>query len=138
MSTKIKLRRAPSQQILHEQQLAANKLLNLSSLDGWTTEPNQPPAQALSSIADNASPAATEPSPVDPPKPAAPVVAAAPQRPWQAAPAEAVHPYHVVLSERLFQKIDWSWKRLGYRSQREFVLQALEQAANKALKELGE
>jgi hypothetical protein len=61
-----------------------------------------------------------------------------PQKPWHAASADAVHPYHVILSERLYQKLDWVWKRKDFRSMRDLVMQTLEAEADKALKEMGE
>ena len=77
--------------------------------------------------------------------PAAPAEATAPapapeppKKPWQAPSPDQMHPYHVVMTERLYQKIDYAWKRGGYKSAKEFVLMSLEAAANEALKKLGE
>jgi len=123
MSSKIKLRSAPSQDALREQQLQAEKLLGLDNLSAWTEEPTQVAKPARKTAA---------------PPPAAPVVLVPPKKPWELSSAEAVHPYHIIMPERLFQKLDWSWKRLGLKSQRAFVLQILEQAAEKSLKDLGE
>jgi hypothetical protein len=68
----------------------------------------------------------------------APAAAERAKRPWEVPSANETHPYHVVLTERLFQKMDFVWKRGDYRSAREFVLVALEKAADQALRDLGE
>lgn len=71
------------------------------------------------------------------PPPPPPPPAERPQRPWEIPGPKETHPYHTIMSERLFQKIDYAWKRSGNRSAKEFVLNALEKAADQALRDLG-
>jgi hypothetical protein len=100
----------------------------LQKLDGWTGQPtNQqavvPPPQA---------PAETDATNRD-----APAAAERPKRPWETPSSKETHPYHIILSESLYQKIDYVWKRNGDRSAKAFVLKALEDAANQALRDMG-
>jgi hypothetical protein len=125
--SKPKLRRAPPLATLAEQQDAAQRLL---LLDKWTEEPNNPPPTGLAATL------------VAPEPPAAPskskAVPVPPKKPWEQPGVEAPHPYHLICTERLFQKIDFVWKRLGNKSMREWVLTTLEGAADKELKQMGE
>jgi hypothetical protein len=66
---------------------------------------------------------------------AAPEVA---KKPWEIPDVTAVHPYYIICPERLFQKMDFLWKRDGSKSMKEWVIKTLEAEANKGLKALGE
>lgn len=128
---KPKLRMPPSQASLLEQQEAANRLLKL---EAWTEEPSNPPPSALAA---STAPVAEEPA-VEPVV-QAPVVAVQPAKvlfPWEGDKSNLSHPYHVIFSERLFQKVDYLWKRNGYKSMREWVLLKLEAECDKELKAL--
>lgn len=125
--SKPKLRMAPPPAALAEQQDAATRLL---LLDKWTEEPNNPPPTGL---------AATLVAPEQPvPTPIAPVKPKVPLKPWELPGGDAPHPYHVVCTEKMFQKMDFVWKRLGNKSMREWVLATLEAAADKEIKRMGE
>lgn len=127
--TKPKLRMPPSQANLLEQQEAANRLLKL---DAWTEEPSNPPPSALA--ASTAS-VAKEPS-IEPVAQTSTVVARpdAVLFPWEGERSNLSHPYHIIFSERLFQKVDYLWKRNGFKSMREWVLAKLEAECDKELK----
>lgn len=126
MPSKPKLRMAPPPSVLADQQDAAKRLL---LLDKWTEIPLEPPPSGLAATIalpiESAAPVANPKAPPEPPK-----------KPWETPSADAMHPYHLVCPERLFQKIDFVWKRKGHKSMREWVLQTLEAEANKALKAL--
>jgi hypothetical protein len=125
---KPKLRVAPSAAELAAKQAAALQLLQL---DAWTEEPSNPPSTGLTATItptlQNTAEALEIPAP---PKTST--------RPWMTLDAAKPHPYHVVCSEALFQKMDFVWKRNGNKSLREWVLNVLETEANNMLKELGE
>ena len=124
LQVKPSLKRAPAPAVLAKQQELAEKLLTLET---WSEAPNkQPPEPAKPKKATTPKAPAEKPAP-EPPK-----------KPWQAPSVDAVHPYHVILSERLYQKLDWVWKRKGYKSMRELVLATLDAEADKALKAMGE
>jgi hypothetical protein len=122
--------------------VATGKSEVLDKLEQWTEEP----AAALAPA--EPAPVAAKPRRAKTVKggagevaaeaPAAPEPPPRPKRPWEEPSPDATHPYHVILSERLFRKMDFAWKRKGYKSAREFTLMALEAAADQALKELGE
>ena len=126
---KPKLRMAPSQASLLELQEAANRLLKL---EAWTEEPSNPPPSALA-----ASTAPVTDAIVVEPVVQAPVVVAQPVKvlfPWEGERSNLSHPYHIIFSERLFQKVDYLWKRNGFKSMREWVLAKLEAECDKELK----
>ena len=138
--SKPKLRMAPSMEALTEQQQAAARLL---ALDKWTEEPNNPPATGPAAnivpvvITEPAAP--VPPVVIEQPAPARVIAPKQPaSKPWEGGAAAAPHPYHTVMSEGLFQKIDFVWKRKGYKSMKEWVIETLEHEANKSLKGLGE
>ena len=120
---KPKLRMAPSATTLSEQQEAAARLLKL---DSWTEEPSNPPIAITGAVAASDVPAIP------------PVLPEPIGKPWERPGSDASHPYHLVCSEGLFQKIDFVWKRNGNKSMREWVLATLEAEANAALKKMGE
>jgi len=125
---KPKLRVAPSPTELAAKQAAALQLLQL---DAWTEEPANPPSTGLA--------ATTTPTPQSTAEALEPLASPkTPTRPWESPDAAKPHPYHVVCSEALFQKMDFVWKRNGNKSLREWVLHVLETQANTTLKELGE
>ena len=120
LKAKHKLRMAPTATALSEQQEAAARLLKLES---WTEQPNNPPATGPAAIL--ATVAAQLPAPV-------------PLKQWEGLNADAPHPYHLIMTERLFQKIDYVWKRKGYKSMKEWMLQTMEAEAGEQLKNMGE
>jgi len=100
------------------------------------------PAQKVASVVLTSTPdsvvvhsSAPVAAPVVPEPPPPPPV---PKKPWEVPPPEQTHPYHVILSEQLFQKIDFVWKRKGYKSAKEFVVKAIGEHADQLLKEMGE
>lgn len=115
-SDKPKMRMPPTPAELTQRQEAANRLLQL---DDWTAEPGQ--------LAGDRTATATTP----PPEPAK-----APGRPWETPGSDKAHPYHIVCSEALFQKMDFVWKRSGSKSMREWVLTILQREADEALRRL--
>jgi len=125
---KPKLRAAPSPTELAAKQAAALQLLQL---DAWTEEPSNPPPTGVVAPVTKTPENTAETL-------AAPTPAKTPARPWEAADAAKSHPYHVVCSEALFQKMDFVWKRNGNKSLREWVLHTLETEVNQTLKDLGE
>ena len=148
-NNKPRLRPAPSAEALAHQQEAAARLLKL---DEWTSEPLDPPASAVApqpvmrvQAAEDLS--MVEAAPADPalvvPAPLAvgpgptPVTPGAQQKPWEVVSEDARHTYHIVCSERLFQKMDYVWKRQGYASMRAWVLKTLEECADQELKDMG-
>jgi len=139
---KPKLRMPPSQADLLEQQEAANRLLKLEQ---WTEEPSNPPASGFAAVRVAAVPVVV----VEPAEPAAEPVqepelaikvtkpAVAP-KPWEGEGVERPHPYHIVFTEREFQRIDFVWKRKNFKSMKEWVLHTLRVEADKQLKLMGE
>jgi hypothetical protein len=136
---KPKLRMAPAPDVLAIQQAAAVE--QLLKLDTWTEEPGNPPAslpgpppakreRKSATVGSTSIKSDLAPVPEQQPEPI--------KRPWEIPSPEAVHPYHIVLPERLFQKMDYVWKRQGCKSAREFVMQVIDRACNHALQELGE
>lgn len=123
-----KLRMAPPVSVLASQQVSV--LEKLQRLQNWTEEPiegrtegeaAQPPPE----------PAKAAPAPVvETPAPS--------KRPWESVPEDKLHPFTVHMTERLFQKMGYCWKRTDRNSAKEFLVQALEEACDKALRELGE
>ena len=107
--SKPKLQMAPSPKEMNDHQAATTRLI---ALDSWTNEPvkNIP----------------TRPNHIQ----------EAPTKAWEQANSSAPHPYHFVASERLFQKIDFVWKRNGYKSMKEWVLMVLEAEADDQLDKL--
>jgi len=125
--SKPKLRKPPELSLLVERQEATERLLKL---DDWTQEPNNPAPVAPGKAPKSPQAPRVPPAVVKPPEP--------PKKPWELPSVDATHPYHIVLTERLFLKMDFVWKRKGYKSAREFVLQTLEATCEKALKDMGE
>lgn len=113
---KPKMRLAPSLEAPNEKREAAERLLRL---DAWTAVPGNLASDATVSLS-----TPTAPAP-EPPR--------VPLRPWEAPGADKAHPYHIVCSEALFQKMDFVWKRSGNKSLREWVLAALEREVDEAL-----
>lgn len=106
----------------------------LAALADWTNEPANPPPVG---------PAATIVVPPtlvqeQTPAPVQPIARETPAKPWALPDAVAPHPYHTVMSEGLFQKIDFIWKRAGHKSMKAWVLEVLEREADAALKDMGE
>lgn len=129
---KPKLRMAPSSQILADQQAAAYRLL---MLDAWTDTPSEPPPAEVAATVVAPHSQAAEPHSETP----APVRVVKPElKPWESDDAARAHPYHLVMNEGLFQKLDFVWKRAGYKSMRELVLQTLEAMADKDIKKLSQ
>ena len=144
--SKPKLRMAPPPSALAEQQSAAARLL---ALDSWTEVPNNPPPTGLAATLVPEvllAPLPVPTSPVMPAQPApVPQVAAKPpapmraMKPWdEPSAAGGQHAYHFVMSEPLFRKLNFTWKRQGYQSMREMVTKMLEGEVDKMLKSLGE
>lgn len=74
------------------------------------------------------------------PASAAPVAAQQPEKPkmpWEIPNAAAAHPYNILFTEELFQKLTYVCTRTGHRSVREYVLRTLDRAARESLKQLG-
>lgn len=117
-SAKPKLKTAPSPETLAEKQIATERLLKLAD---WVDEPNTQKPTTLTNAPESPSVAPTMPD-----------------KPWRAPGADKAHPYNIVCTEALFQKMDFVWKRNNNKSLREWVLKTLESEVNKALKELGE
>lgn len=68
-------------------------------------------------------------------------VARVPERPkkqWEEPGEKETHPYHVIMQERLFQKLDFVWKRQGSKSMKDYILKTLESQVEKELRDLGE
>ncbi len=138
------LRKAPSTEALAEQQAAIARLL---ALNEWTEEPANPPP-------------ATDPQPevlegpprpakragkgVAPPKPVEAPVAPPepppelPKKPWEIPSEDKTHPYHIIMSERLWQQLDYVWKRQGHLSLKELILKTLQERALQGLRDLKE
>ncbi len=118
---KPKLKTAPSPEALAEKQIATERLLKLGE---WVDEPNnQKPTNPANA---QKSPAVVVVTPV------------MPDKPWKVPGADKAHPYNIVCTEALFQKMDFVWKRNNNKSLREWVLKTLESEANRALEALGE
>lgn len=129
--TKLRLRMPPSPEALNDQQSAAARLLKL---DKWTEEPlNPPPSGVAASIVLPLEASLAGSESVTKAKPAL----EARKMPWELPGSDAPHPYHIVSSEGLFQKMDYVWKRNGSRSMRMWVLSVLEAEADRQLKQLG-
>lgn len=127
-----KLRMAPPVSVLASQQVSV--LEKLQRLQDWTEEPIESRSEA------ETSPVAVQPMP-EPIKAAPEPIPAAPaplRRPWESVPEEQLHPFTVHMTERLFQKMGYCWKRTDQKSAKAFLVQALEDACDKALRELGE
>lgn len=107
----------------------------LEKLDQWTEEPSNPPP---SKPVEAPKKPRKAPTPKEPPAKAPEPAPEPPKKPWEIPSVDATHPYHVILTERLYQKLDFVWKRGGYKSMRELVLFTLEAQADAKLKELGE
>lgn len=106
--------------------------VEVSVAEATPPEPAQAPPMAEQGVGQGSAPSS-------PPTPAvAPAPPPAPVKPWLVPSPDATHAYYVVMPKRLQQKLDFVWKRKGYKSAKEFVLLSLENAANAALLELGE
>lgn len=121
-----KYRKAPTPEELELQQ---KRMADLLALEDWTKEPTLTPLERPREVF---TPEPTA-SPSTPPLESV----EAPLKPWDVSEKE-MHPYHLIMSERLFQKIDFTWKRNGSRSMRAFVLETLEDAVDEYLKNIGE
>lgn len=107
----------------------------LAMLAEWSEEPANPPPSgpAVEKIAPAvAAEQAQQPAPVRA------IKKEKAEKAWDGPAAMAPHPYHLVLNEGLFQKMDFVWKRAGHKSMREWAIKTLEHEANKALKGMGE
>jgi hypothetical protein len=127
-----KLRMAPPMSAMASQQVSV--LEKLQRLQDWTEEPIGERQEG------EAKPAPYQPPP-EPTKAAPEPVMEAPapsRRPWEAVPEEKLHPFTVHMTERLFVKMGYCWKRTDQKSAKAFLVQALEEACDKALRELGE
>ena len=126
---KLKLRMAPTLVSIED------PLQRLAALAEWTEVPSNPPptGPAAELIAPAAAlQQAQQPAPVQASK------KEKAEKAWDGPAAMAPHPYHLVLNEGLFQKMDFVWKRAGHKSMREWAIKTLEHEANKALKGMGE
>lgn len=133
-SAKPKFRMAPPPEGLIAQQAAVQQ--QLDKLEPWSVAPVpviDPPEPAPAKLKPlpkaKAPPKAAEP-PAPAPEP--------PKQPWQSVAPEATHPYYVIISEALFQKLDFAWKRTGQASMKTLVIKTLTDRADAILKELGE
>ena len=60
------------------------------------------------------------------------------KRPWEAVSPDKLHPFTVHMTEQLFQKMGYCWKRSNHQSAKSFLIAAVEEACAKTLKDLGE
>lgn len=129
---KPKLRMAPPATALASQQVSTLEKLN--RLQGWTEEPiGEHPEAPTKPGAPQPLPAPVQTTPT-----AAQAAPAPSRRPWEVVPEDKLHPFTVHMTERLFQKMGYCWKRTDQKSAKAFLIQALEEACDKALRELGE
>ena len=61
-----------------------------------------------------------------------------PKKQWEEPSEKETHPYHIIMQERLFQKLDFVWKRQGSKSMKDYILKTLENQVEKELRDLGE
>lgn len=61
-----------------------------------------------------------------------------PKKQWEEPGEKETHPYHIIMQERLFQKLDFVWKRQGSKSMKDYILKTLESQVEKELRDLGE
>jgi hypothetical protein len=127
---KPKLRMPPPPEQLALQQDAAARLL---ALDRWTEEPNNPPTEVPASLIATAEALSAAQESRAEKKATRP---AASGKPWEGEGGDKPHPYHLVMSEELFRKLDYAWKRTDRKSMRELVLSTLEKEVDKILKGL--
>ena len=128
-----KLRIAPPALVLSEKQREIEALLKLTT---WTEVPFRLTEESAAGL----------PPFLPLPEPDQPVLARseavqAPTpgaRPWHGEPSGAVHPFNILLPKELQQKMDFAWKRSGYKSMKAFILHALVQETDRLLKDLGE
>lgn len=134
MPVKPKLRLGPDPVQMAEQQKAAERLLQL---EPWTEEPAN---QAASVLTPPPAPvqAPAIPSAATPPSAVLQAVFGPPVRPWQGADPAVIHSYNIMMPKPLHHKVDWVWKRQGYKSMKAYVQAVLERDVDRALAEMGE
>jgi hypothetical protein len=112
---------------------------SLVALESWTEEPARDAASRLSSTPTSA--VAPSPAPISKPIEAqSPQVIGlgAPVKPWKVPPSTHIHRFNFIGSEELFQKLDYVWKRNGWKSMSELINASLDQACNDHLRSMGE
>jgi hypothetical protein len=109
-------------------------LEKLQRLQDWTEEPISERQEGGTRLV------AHQPPPEQVKTPHKPIEAAPVplRRPWESVPEEQLHPFTVHMTERLFLKMGYCWKRTDQKSAKAFLVQALEDACDKALRDLGE
>lgn len=120
-------------------QVPAVDLERLQSLDEWTTKPEQGRATALGAPEPPTAPANDPVAPVPSPKltkaPDASHAAVEGARPRDSVSENELQAYHVMIPKRLHLKLKWIGDTTYGISMRQFILAALEEAAERALKE---